>query len=114
MKLTEEQLKQCVKDYKGGASLGSLAEEYGISRVTMTRYIRKQAVIRKPGSGRGARLSARKKRGPEWDELGKIPDEVLAKKVGCSRQNVTRVRNLIGLPSSRDLEIFERMTKRAE
>jgi len=109
MKLTEEQLKKCVKDYKGGASLGSLAEEYGISRITMTRYIRKRAVIRSPGSGRGARLSARKERGPEWDELGKIPDEVLAKTVGCSRQNVTRVRKMLGIPSARDVEIFNRM-----
>tara|TARA_R100000655_G_scaffold46769_1_gene83741 strand:+ start:2959 stop:3303 length:345 start_codon:yes stop_codon:yes gene_type:complete len=109
MKLTEEQMNQCVEEYKAGDSLATLATRYGVSRVTMTKYLRDRAVIRKPGAPKGTKSKLRKERGPEWDELGKIPDEELAKKVGCSRQNVTRVRKMLGLPSSRDVEIFNRM-----
>ena len=109
MKLTEEQLKQCVKDYNEGESLISIASRCGVSRVTMTKYLRAHTPIRKPGARKGTKSKLRKERGPEWDELGKIPDEVLAKKVGCSRQNVTRVRRMLGLPNSRDVEIFNRM-----
>ena len=109
MKLTEEQLKQCVEEYKAGEGLGPLAKKYGVSRVTMTSYMRARTPIRRPGAQKGVKSKLRKKRGPEWDELGKISDEALAKKVGCSRQNVTRVRQMLGLPSARDLQIFKRM-----
>lgn len=112
MKLTKEQLKQCVKEYEAGEGLGTLSERYGLSRVTMTKYLRGHTPIRKPGAQKGVKSKLRKERGPEWDELGKIPDEVLAKKVGCSRQNVTRVRKMLGLPSSRDVEVFKRMSER--
>ena len=112
MKLTEEQMKQCVEEYKAGDSLATLATRYEVSRVTMTKYVRAHTKIRKPGSLSGKPSPLRKERGTEWDELGKIPDEKLAEKLGCSRQNVTRVRKMLGLPSSRDLEVFERLKAR--
>ena len=76
----------------------------------MTRYVAEHTTIRKPGARKGSlRPKALKERGPEWDELGKISDAQLAEKVGCARQNVTRVRQRLGIPSARDRAIFERM-----
>jgi transcriptional regulator with XRE-family HTH domain len=108
MKLTEEQMDECVKEYRAGDSLETLSKRYGVSRVTMTRYLAERTTIRKPGARKGVPRKP-KELGPEWKLLGKIPDAELAKRIGCARQNVSRIRQVRGIPSSRDLEIFNRM-----
>lgn len=109
MKITEEQMIQCIAEYKSGDSLESLAQRYEVTRVTITRYLSERMKIRKPGAQKGKPRS-KKDLGPEWDLLGKIPDAELAEKIGCTRQNVSKVRQTRGIPSSRDLEIYQRMT----
>tara|TARA_Y100001973_G_scaffold95368_1_gene148643 strand:+ start:533 stop:874 length:342 start_codon:yes stop_codon:yes gene_type:complete len=108
MKLTEEQMDTCVREYEAGDSLDTLSKRYGVSRVTMTRYLAERTKIRKPGARKGAPRRL-KELGPEWKLLGKIPDAELAKRIGCARQNVTSIRQVRGIPSSRDLEIFNRI-----
>ena len=110
MKITEEQLKKCVTEYEAGDSLSVLAKRYEVSLPTIRSYICDKTAIRGKGPVAGSpRL--RKDRGPKWDDLGKVPDAEIAARVGCSRQNVARVRELMGIPSSRDAEIFARMSK---
>jgi hypothetical protein len=110
MKITEEQLEKCVAEYEMGDSLSALAVRYGVSLPTIRSYICDKTAIRGKGPIAG-KPGLRKERGPEWDGLGKIPDAEVAKLVGCSRQNVARVREMLGVPSSRDVEIFARMSK---
>jgi len=109
MKLTKKQMVQCVAGYRSGDSLACLAERYGLTRATITRYLAERTKIRRPGAQKGKPRS-KKELGPEWDLLGKVPDAELAEKLGCSRQNVSSIRRARGIPSSRDTEIFERMT----
>tara|TARA_R110000751_G_C13650165_1_gene467898 strand:- start:127 stop:474 length:348 start_codon:yes stop_codon:yes gene_type:complete len=110
MKITEEQLKKCVAEYEAGDSMAVLAKRYEVSLTTLRNYICDKTTIRSQGPIAGT-PGLRKERGPEWDDLGKVPDAELAERVGCSRQNVARVREVLGIPSARDLEIFARMSK---
>ena len=110
MKITEEQLENCVAEYESGDSLSTLAKRYGVSLPTVRSYICEKTPIRGKGPVAGS-VGLRKERGPEWDDLGKVPDAVIAERAGCSRQNVARVREVLGIPSSRDAEIFARMSK---
>jgi hypothetical protein len=110
MKLTKKEMTKCVAEYEAGDSLSTLAKRYGVSHPTIRSYICDKTTIRSKGPVAGT-PGLRKQRGPEWDDLGKVPDAVIAERVGCSRQNVARVRELIGLPSARDVEIFTRMLK---
>ena len=110
MKITEEQLEKCVAEYEMGDSLALLAKRYMVSLPTIRGYLSGKTNIRGKGPIAGS-PGIRKDRGPEWDDLGKVPDAELAKRVGCSRQNVARVREMLGIPSSRDAEIFARMSK---
>lgn len=108
MKLTENQMKCCVAEYESGDSLDTLAKRYEVSRVTITRYLAERTKIRKPGARKGGTRTL-KELGPEWAMLGKVSDAEVAETVGCSRQNVARVRRTRGIPSAMELEIFNRM-----
>ena len=98
-KLTEKKIRLLAEAYQNGESLEALSQRANISRPTLTKYLRQFVEIRRPGEWKGDISNFRKKRGPEWDEMGKITDQALAEKLGCSRQNVTRVRTLHGIPS---------------
>ena len=91
---------ECIAAYKSGESLDSIADRVGISRTWLTKKLRNHVAIRKPGHTR----PGPRELGPEWDELGLIPDEELSKKVGCSRQNVAKVRQTRGIPSFREVQ----------
>ena len=90
-------IKDAVKAYKSGKSLDWVAEALGVCRATARKRIASHTKIRKPG-----RSDGRSPLGPEWKLLGKIPDAVLAKKLGCSRQNVSQTRRAHGIPSYRE------------
>tara|TARA_R100000306_G_C4348431_1_gene128844 strand:- start:120 stop:422 length:303 start_codon:yes stop_codon:yes gene_type:complete len=91
-------IEKYVKAYRSGESLDSLAENSGVSRTTLTKRIREHTAIRKSGHSR----PGPRKLGPEWDDIGRVPDEGLAKRLGCSRQNVAKVRKARGIPSHRE------------
>ena len=99
MRITEEELSKYVEAYKSGESLDSLSKRAGISRATMTKYVRSRTEIRKPGEWKGEMAARTKERSEEWDDLGKVPDSVIAERAGCTRQNVSRLRRSLGIRS---------------
>ena len=92
------EIEEYVAAYRAGESLDSLAKKAGMSRTTLTKLLRKHTAIRKAGHSRPALRDL----GPEWDDIGLIPDTILAERVGCSRQNVAKVRRARGIPSFRE------------
>ena len=94
------EIEKCVAAYRSGESLDSLAAKAGVSRTTLTKNIRTHTAIRKAGHSRPTPRTL----GPEWDDLGRVPDTLLAKQVGCSRQNVAKMRKTRGIPSVRETE----------
>lgn len=99
MRITEKELSKYVEAYKSGESLESLSKRAGLSRATMTKYIRSRTEIRKPGEWKGKMAARTKERSEEWSDLGKVPDSVIAERVGCTRQNVSRLRRSLGIRS---------------
>jgi hypothetical protein len=87
------------KAYIDGSTLEELSRLSGLSRPTLTRRLRKEThcVIRGPGLGK----PKPKELGPEWDDIGKVPDEELAERLACTRQNVASHRKRRGIPSYR-------------
>ena len=81
--------------YKEGVNLETLATMAGVSRTTITRRIREHTAIRKRGHARPKPEVL----GPEWADLGLVPDTIMAERIGCSRQNVSKVRKARGIPS---------------
>jgi len=88
-------IEQLVRAYRNGETLDSLAEKAGVSRTTLTKRLREHTAIRKPGYGK----PKPRELGSEWDEVGRVSDTVLAEKIGCTRQNVAKVRKARGIPS---------------
>ena len=86
-------IKEAVKAYKSGKSLDWVATEIGVCRATARKRLAEHTIIRKRGESPTPPL------GPEWKLLGVVPDSVLAKKIGCTRQNVSGVRKARGIPS---------------
>ena len=84
--------------YKEGESLDSLAKKAGVSRTTLTKRLRDHTAIRKQGHAR----PKLKVLGPEWGDLGLIPDTIMAERLGGSRQNISKVRKARGIPSFRE------------
>ena len=91
-------IDECVAAYKAGESLNSIAKRAGVGRTTLTKRLRARVAIKKPGHSRPKLRDL----GPSWDDLGMVPDEVIGKRVGCSRQNVAKVRRARGIPSHRE------------
>jgi transcriptional regulator with XRE-family HTH domain len=87
-------ISEMVAFYKAGDSLEKIANKAGVSRGTVARRIRGQTKIRK----RGESVTPREL-GPEWADLGKIPDTILAERNKCTRQNVAKLRKARGIPS---------------
>ena len=92
-------IHELAKAYMSGSTLEELSRLSGLSRPTLTRRLRKEThcVIRGPGSGSHTHGEL----GPEWDDIGKVPDEVLAERLKCTRQNVASHRRRRGIPSYR-------------
>ena len=84
-----------VAAYRDGAGLAEIARKHGVAPSTVRRNIEGRVAIRKRGHTR----PSLRKLGPEWDNLGRVPDAELAKHLGCSRQNVAKVRKARGIPS---------------
>lgn len=91
-------IERYIAAYRRGESLDSLAATAGVCRTTLTKALREHIAIRKAGHSR----PTLRELGPEWDELGLIPDTLIAERVGCSRQNVAKVRGARGIPSFRE------------
>jgi len=87
-----------VELYKEGESLDSLAAKAGVSRATLTKRLREHTAIRKQGHTRPKPRVL----GQEWSDLGLIPDTIMAERLGCSRQNISKVRKARGIPSFRE------------
>ena len=92
-------IQKLVAAYEGGESLTDLALKAGCSRSTLTIRLREHTEIRRRGNPSGP-----KDLGPEWSDLGKVPDPDLAKRLGCSRQNVAKARKRRGIPSFTETE----------
>ena len=99
MRITHEALSKYVEAYKAGESLESLSARARVARATRTKYIRSETEIRKPGEWKGKMAARTKVRAEEWDDLGKVPDSVIAERAGCTRQNVSRLRRSLGIRS---------------
>ena len=86
------------KAYMDGATLDELAKLAGVSRGTITKRLREHVAIKKAGNSRPSTrpLPA------EWVGIGLVPDSVIAERVGCTRQNVAKVRKARGIPSFRE------------
>ena len=87
-----------VEAYLNGATLSELAKKAGVSRGTITKRLRKHVAIRKAGNSRPSARTLPK----EWKDLGLVPDSVIAARVGCTRQNVAKVRRARGIASFRE------------
>ena len=87
-------IKELARAYESGQTLEALASQVGVSRQTVTRLLREVTKIRGPGLGKPKPRPL----GPEWDDLGEVPDEELAKRIGCTRQNVAGHRKRRGIP----------------
>ena len=92
-------IHELAKAYSEGSTLERLSELSGLSRATLTRRLRRETncVIRGPGLGK----PTPRELGPEWGDIGKVPDEVLAERLACTRQNVASHRRRRGIPSYR-------------
>ena len=88
-------ITEFVSLYKDGVSLETLASMAGVSRATITKRIREHSAIRKRGHARPKPRTL----GPEWNDLGLIPDTIMAERLGCTRQNIAKVRRARGIPS---------------
>lgn len=91
-------IEEYVAAYRNGESLDSLAERAGVCRTTLTKALREHTAIRKVGHSR----PTPRELGPEWNELGLVPDAIIAERAGCSRQNVAKIRKARGIPSFRE------------
>ena len=87
-------VEEMVALYRDGDSLEKIATKAGLSRGTVAKRIRGHIDIRK----RGETIEPREL-GPEWDDLGKVPDTILAERNKCTRQNVAKLRRTRGIPS---------------
>ena len=88
-------IEEWASAYRNGESLDSIARRSGVSRGKVRKALKDVVAIRKPGHTR----PGPRELGPEWDDLGRIPDTLLAERIGCTRQNVAKVRWARGIPS---------------